>query len=450
MRAVWLVAAVLAVCAQARAGDAADRLRAAANLAREGSWNEAVAALPDASALERGDLPAIQDAAVALRTQRPADSAHLWAAMRRLDPDAIRPRTALESLWADNPTLDGVWAEDLDSYPVECQRNSYGALSVVTLALKPFLKAKPAVEPSSGAAFGATANIYAEAKGRLRLRFLVHAVSAEGLPRARQVGRYLAALADLTDSMLGPANRAAYPVPVWLEDGGSPGARQWNGAITIQAVGHERADAEWVRELSHEWGHACLPGIDGFTKPEAWANGDLGERLFIPLMKQSDRLSAWNAGVDASAYETRYVDAPMNAFAASGPQPKLLANNGKAGYDHFLAAGLYVFQAYGPGALVKALDAAAGGSAGDFLRAFSDGLSPSQVISVTHVGPAGPCAICIPRSGKYSLDGHRVKWNGKPVNGPVRMDKGWTKVDWEGILSLRRAEGSGASSTRNR
>jgi hypothetical protein len=450
LRATVVILAIFAASTPARASETADRLRSAANLAGEGSWDEAVAALPDVSAVDRSDLPALQNAALALRPQRPAVAAHLWAAMRRMDPDAVRPRTALEALWGDNPTLDGIEAGDLDQYPVEFQRDSYGPFSVVTLALKPFVKHTPALEPSTGTAFDGTECVYSEAGGRLHLRFLVHSLTAASLPRARQVGRFLATLADLTDPLLGPVNRAEYPVPVWLDEGGTPGARQWNGAITIQAAGHDRSDAEWVRELSHEWGHACLPGIDGFTAPEAWANGDLGERLFVPLLAQSGRLAAWTTGVDMTAYQRKYVERPLNSFAALGPVSKTLANTGQAGYDHFLGAALYISQAYGTKTLMKALDAAGGGSASGFLRACADVLAPLPVVRITHIGPPGPRPICIPRSGRYSLDGHRVRRNGQVVDQPVHLDQGWIKLEWEGVLSLGRAGAPGTPSSRNR
>lgn len=434
----------------ARAGEATDRLRSVVTLAREGSWDAAVKAIPDVSIVDRTDSPALQEAAAALRTQRPAESSHLWAALRRFDPDAVRPRTALESIWAQAPSMDGIWSSDLDLSPVDYKRSAYGALTVVTLSVKPFEKAAPALEPSTGAPFAALVNVYGEVNGRLRLRFIVHAETLDRQDRARQIGCYLAALSDLTDPMLGASNRAQYPVPVWLEGGGSPGARQWNGAITIQAVGHARTDAEWVRELSHEWGHACLPGIDGFSRPEAWANGDLGERIFVRLMRQSGRLDAWNAGTDVSAYQAKFVDAPLNAFAASGPNPKLLDDRGQAGYDQFLVQALYIYQAYGADLLVKALDAAEGGSAREFYAEVCEVLARLPSVRITHIGSPGPRPICIPRSGRYSLDGLHVRRNGRAIDGPVHLDQGWTELEWEGELSLRHAGTSGAPSTRNR
>ena len=46
---------------------------------------------------------------------------------------------------------------------------------------------------------------------------------------------------------------------------------------------------ERVREISHEYGHASLPAIGGYDRPEYWANGYLGEKLFMTwLAKQND------------------------------------------------------------------------------------------------------------------------------------------------------------------
>ncbi|MBS1706434.1 MAG: hypothetical protein JST40_11195 [Armatimonadetes bacterium] len=38
---------------------------------------------------------------------------------------------------------------------------------------------------------------------------------------------------------------------------------------------------EMAREIAHEYGHASLPAVGGYKVPEEWANGELGERIYL-------------------------------------------------------------------------------------------------------------------------------------------------------------------------
>ena len=52
------------------------------------------------------------------------------------------------------------------------------------------------------------------------------------------------------------------------------------GEILFWKAGMERPEAEWLRELFHEYGHVSLPPIGGFRAPlEPYANGFIGETL---------------------------------------------------------------------------------------------------------------------------------------------------------------------------
>ncbi|HEY3411836.1 MAG TPA: hypothetical protein VGM51_02140 [Armatimonadota bacterium] len=445
-----LIASLVAILAAApmRADETSDRLRHALTLARDGSMDEAVAAIPDAAALDRGNLSALQNLVQALTEQRPSAAAHLLAAMRRLDPDAMRPRANLESLWAANPSLDGLLMEDLPGYPIDAETTTVGGATIVTISPKPFVNYTPPIEPTSGMPYPLLVSAYVLKAGTLALRFTVHCADRVDPARARQVGRFLVALSDLTDPVLGAEIRAVYPVPVWISAEGAAGARQWRGAIHIEAANTPRSDIEWVRELTHEWGHAALPGIDGFTQPEAWANGDLGERLFLPLMDKSGRLSAWAPGVEAAPYAARYFVPLVTAFSRSGPDPRLLADKGRKGYEHFLGAALYVDGAYGRRILLEALDGAGGGSARDFLTSLSRVLAVRTAVEIRRGGAVGPLPICIPRSGRYILDGRAVRQLGRAVKSPITLSAGWTMIEWDGVLTVRRAEVRGAQSSR--
>jgi hypothetical protein len=234
----------------------------------------------------------------------------------------------------------------------------------------------------------------------------------------------------------------------WLSPRGEPGAEQWAGSIVIHKADAARSNLEWARELAHEWGHATLPGIDGFVEPEAWADGDLGERLFLPKLAAAGWLAAWDKDLDVAAYTRRYVDTLRAAFARTGPVPKLLKDPTRAGFDHFLGAALYVDAAYGTATLAAALQDMEGQRPANFFAAFQRALARKSTWTVARPdGVAGPVATCFPAAGEYILDARSVRRGAPPttpatpVTGPIRLPAGWTMLDWSGALTVRRLPG---------
>lgn len=58
--------------------------------------------------------------------------------------------------------------------------------------------------------------------------------------------------------------------------------------LYLYAAGVACPPGEWLRELAHEYGHIALPGIGGFTRTDdPWADGELGELLFIKWLAAS-------------------------------------------------------------------------------------------------------------------------------------------------------------------
>jgi hypothetical protein len=82
-----------------------------------------------------------------------------------------------------------------------------------------------------------------------------------------------------------------FTVDVYLCEGGTAGGEQLfqvdpqtnrsADTIFIYDVAHFDGPMEKARELAHEYGHAVIPAIGGFKAPEYWANGYLGEKLFL-------------------------------------------------------------------------------------------------------------------------------------------------------------------------
>lgn len=128
------------------------------------------------------------------------------------------------------------------------------------------------------------------------LRFRVYAQQTEDLPTAQKVCRLLLRLQEIAWQRLRlQVNLQGERVlNVWLCRQGNAGGEQWRNNLyiySVQEIGHP---LEWLREVIHEFSHALLPGVTGYTAPEPWANGYTGERLFmqwLDTLAQSGKLS---------------------------------------------------------------------------------------------------------------------------------------------------------------
>jgi len=145
-------------------------------------------------------------------------------------------------------------------------------------------------------------------------------------------------------------------VDVYLCEGGEPGGEQAfepiPGSVDAEAnsiyvydVAHFDDRMEQAREIAHEYGHAVLPpvgGFDGAKGAEYWANGNLGEKLFL----------RW--GRDGIAHNTQkevgfmltpivlldywvktHVDPLVKAAAVRPPDSPLLSGTNRAAFDAY-------------------------------------------------------------------------------------------------------------------
>lgn len=126
---------------------------------------------------------------------------------------------------------------------------------------------------------------------------------------------------------------------------------------------------EMAREVAHEYGHAILPGIGGFKQPEVFANGYLGEKLFLKWMRDGIAASRANPSTvpnlssdDAmgaplerlNSWVTMNVDPLVKQAATRFPDGKLI-NESKAGMDSFLGLALYMETAFPPALFTRSL-----------------------------------------------------------------------------------------------
>ncbi len=194
--------------------------------------------------------------------------------------------------------LGQVAAPEDQAYMRELRRGQEKAVDLmIRVDLQPL--AKPQKSPKHGWDFPHVASGFgrpAGNEGPLNLRFRVFSQfrRTQG-DIADPITRMLIRLWDQNYRrlQLDHGARFARLVDVYLCFGGKAGGEQLfdqeerNGqmvpvnTIYLYEITSFTDPMEMAREIAHEYGHATLPPIGGFTQPEFWVNGDLGERLFL-------------------------------------------------------------------------------------------------------------------------------------------------------------------------
>lgn len=99
---------------------------------------------------------------------------------------------------------------------------------------------------------------------------------------------------------------------------------------------------EMAREVAHEYGHAVIPAAGGYDAPEDWANGYLGERLYLrwfrdamaaKRMAPEDAMGATFTGLDI--WVKQNVDPLVRSAVANPPNMALLKGRTKAAMDAY-------------------------------------------------------------------------------------------------------------------
>lgn len=153
-------------------------------------------------------------------------------------------------------------------------------------------------------------------------------------------------------------------VDVYLVSGGGTGAEQQfiedpyelgenarparANNIYVYSVQNLDDPLEFARELAHEYGHATLPGIGGYSEPEDWANGDIGERVYMTWLLQGMKagklgpFDAMHATVDQlQAYYDETVMPDLKRVGTKGPDLAALERRDKSGYRELLGLASY-------------------------------------------------------------------------------------------------------------
>lgn len=170
---------------------------------------------------------------------------------------------------------------------------------------------------------------------------------------------------------------------------GPTGAETHQNALYFYDAGTPRTAMEWAREAAHEYGHLALPQIGRFVRPEPFAGGELGERLFIQYLAQEagevsgepwpsaaarQALAALWPGEDFAA--TEYIEkicrTSLDYWLVAGPDAGLLnvAEPGAEAMQYLVGFMLWVQAAHGPDTLRGVLQEAAGSSPTDYMPAY--------------------------------------------------------------------------------
>lgn len=188
---------------------------------------------------------------------------------------------------------------------------------------------------------------------------------------------------------------------------------------------------EAVRELAHEYGHATLPPVQVPKGREQWANGHLGERLYLTWLRgqfKKGTLKPTDAfGVQADGLE-RYYKAkvrPLIAqFLVTGPVVKQLSTKDDKGFEAYLALTLYAYHLLPAETFRRSLVLTRDDTPAGYLRAITD------AVNERHETPL-----------KVPLSGITEYWVpigiGKVSAGKVVARSGsWVKVRSSGPVSI--------------
>jgi hypothetical protein len=272
------------------------------------------------------------------------------------------------------------------------------------------------LDPKINAAYHAECKVYLSENGLYVLRFILHVPDSDGIPMAMRAGRYYAILWRMIDNHVGTlcTNLRKVPIDVWLTRYGDPGGEQFRNNIFLYNYTYPRKGVEWAREFAHELGHYLLPGASGYTDPESWSNGILGERLFISWINEAIDQKIIDPGTlpfaDAASlaeYQKKQVTPLIQSMQQNGPSISLLKQNSRSAMDAFTGLILYIDHTWGSRSIFQMLDYLPvhntdGYSGYDFLTAFMLYMNDRDHLTLLLQKPGG--MVYVPK-GSYLIDG---------------------------------------------
>ena len=181
---------------------------------------------------------------------------------------------------------------------------------------------------------------------------------------------------------------------------------------------------EMAREVAHEYGHSTLPGIGTYTAPEAWANGYLGEKLYLlwardilakDLLHPDDFMGAKKDQLDL--WIAKNVDPLVLQAASKPPTMGELADKSAKGMDAYLGLAIYMAQILPERVFARSLKLIGSQNARDYLGAISLAAEEPDQLPITIPESLKGKEIWLP-AGKGRVSGAKV----------LAIEGGWTKV----------------------
>jgi hypothetical protein len=258
--------------------------------------------------------------------------------------------------------------------------------------------------------------------------FEIYAQRQTLYPYAERACRLLLACYDLARTRLGLDHALRYDrlLRVFLMTEGKAGAEQQQNLMYLYDLSERVPPQEWLRELTHEYGHWIIPPINSYEEPEPWANGDLGERWFtlhlVARARSEGSEPDFLMGASLSALEAylrRTVEPLVERMAREGLHPQRWRSRRRAGYEEYLAFALYIDRVYGSERLGRAMLCAGGVEPDDFLRGVRESLTEPERLQVQLPfgngylflpGGAARWRIIEPRGATLMPDPKRPEW----------------------------------------
>jgi hypothetical protein len=221
------------------------------------------------------------------------------------------------------------------------------------IAPKPYLVTQ-AAEPQQGLNFAKITYLYRTADdGQIQQFCRIHYTLPDDSALAGRIARLLSlANRTLVQETGRPPVGGDAPFDVWLCRSGQAGGEQWGRNIYFYDLDAPRSSIEWIREVVHEYSHLALPPIGGYTAPEYWANGYLGERLIVRWFQRIPDGPAmvgraWGDFSGAGNFDRLLVTPALDLYHKVGPNPKWLARTDADGMRYLIGQALAIDDKYG-------------------------------------------------------------------------------------------------------
>ena len=219
-------------------------------------------------------------------------------------------------------------------------------------------------------------------------------------------------------------------IDVYLCEGGKSGGEQgiFNTAsgkptncIYIYDISSLVEPVEMAREIAHEYGHAVLPGIKGFREPEEWANGYLGEKLFLLELSNNQQLTAEDVmGADANAIKKWLSNNAIlltDKIWKNGVDTNLLIASGQKAMNEYIGINLFFHEAL-PSAFARGFKMNSGQTAKDSLEGLMFALEEKQSWDINIPIRLSNTKIWIPFDKRWTVSGGKL----------TKTKGGWSQV----------------------